>query len=183
MQRYVPLHAAQTLCYFHTIFFYRFIYWSVLLWATFLIRFSVFIVVGTPTHLQRWSILKIKIFAITIVLFIWGCQIAFKLGVIIPHTFYKRSNRWAEPAIMLRSQHAGEMMIVVTLSLLPSTGKNHLSSESLFAMVTFPCSTSQMFLHSTLMLRWHGWRSTAHFWAEKPKVVLGKCQLLWQMLG
>lgn len=34
-------------------FFYRFIYCSVLLLALFVRRFSIYIVVGPPTHLQR----------------------------------------------------------------------------------------------------------------------------------
>lgn len=80
-------------CYIHTKFFYRFIYCSVLLLALFVRRFSIYIVVGPPTHFQRRSLLKIKVIAMTRVPVTRGRQSALKLAVIIPHTLYKRSKR------------------------------------------------------------------------------------------
>lgn len=88
----VPLHGAQTLLFPHQIF-YRFIYCSVLLLALFVRRFSIYIVVGPPTHFQRRSLLKIKVFAMTIVPVTGGCQSPLKMAVIIPHALYKRSKR------------------------------------------------------------------------------------------
>lgn len=92
MQSSVPLHGAQRLLFPHQIF-HRFIYCSVLLLALFVIRFSIYIVVGPPRHLQRRSLLKIKIFAVTVVPVTGGCQSALKRVVIVPHALYKRSRR------------------------------------------------------------------------------------------
>lgn len=90
MQRSVPLLDAQRLLFPHQTF-YRFIYFSVLLLALFVRRFSIYIAVGPPTHLQRRSLLKIKRFAMTIVPVTGGCQSALKPAVIIPHALYKGS--------------------------------------------------------------------------------------------
>lgn len=141
MQRSVPLHGAHRLLFPNQIFF-RFIYWSMFLLALFVRRFSIYIVVGPPTHLQRRSLLKIKIFAMTIVPVTGQCQSALKLVVIIPHALNKRSKEMSRAReTLLRSQHGLET-IGKRFLFLPSSGRNYFSSRSWFVTITFASGTS-----------------------------------------
>lgn len=137
MQSSVPLHGARRLLFPHQIF-YRFIYCSVLLLALFVRRFSIYAVVGPPTHLQRRSWLKIKIFAVTVVPVTGGCQGAFNRVFTYSSRILQEEKEMSRAReTLLRSQRVGK-----TFLLLPSSGRNDFSSRNPFVTVTFAFGAS-----------------------------------------